>query len=94
MQCVLPSGHLGDHAFPKDEEPIKESPALLKQVGGNHYKDLAIQPVEFCQRNRFGYCESAAIKYISRHRGKGTGAEDIRKAIHYLELLLEIEYKS
>jgi len=68
-----------------------ESP-LDKQVGGTHYKDLAIQPVEFCQKNRFGYCESAAIKYISRHKGKGQ-AEDIRKAIHYLELLLEIEYK-
>ena len=86
--CTLPLGHEGAHLF----KQISETPAMSAQVGGDHYKNLPIQPVEFCQKNRFGCCESAAIKYISRHRGKN-GAEDIRKAIHYLELLLEIEYK-
>ena len=65
--------------------------ALEKQVGGDHYKQMAIQPTEYCQKNKFNHCESSAIKYISRHAAKG-GAEDIRKAIHFLELLLEIEY--
>jgi len=65
--------------------------ALKKQVSGSHYKDYPIQPVEFLQRNELNYCESAAIKYVCRHREKN-GAEDIRKAIHYLQLLLEIEY--
>ena len=40
--------------------------ALKTQVGGSHYKDMAIQPIEYCQKNRLGYCESNAIKYISR----------------------------
>lgn len=65
--------------------------SLNKQVGGSHYKKFAIQPVEFCQRNGLGYCESAVVKYVSRHREKN-GREDIEKAIHYLQLLLEIEY--
>lgn len=65
--------------------------ALATQVGGDHYKKLAIQPVEFCQVNGLHYCESAAVKYVCRHRDKD-GAKDIRKAIHYLNLLLELEY--
>lgn len=65
--------------------------ALEKQVGGSHYKDFAIQPAEFCQRNRLPYCEANVIKYVSRHRQKN-GADDIKKAIHYLEMLLEMEY--
>lgn len=65
---------------------------LQTQVGGAHYKDFAIQPVEFCQRNGLRYCEANAIKYVCRHRLKGSGRQDIEKAIHYLQLLLEIEY--
>ena len=64
-----------------------------RQVGGDHYRSLAIQPVEFIQRNSFNYCEAAAIKYICRHRAKN-GRQDIEKAIHYLELLLELEYET
>lgn len=65
--------------------------ALEKQVGGTHYKDMPIQHAEFCQRNRIPWCEAAAIKYICRHKKKN-GRQDIEKAIHYLELLLELEY--
>ena len=68
-----------------------ETPALAAQVAGNHYKNLPIQPVEFCQKNKLTYCESAVIKYVTRHRENGK-SEDIRKAIHFLELLLELEY--
>jgi len=64
---------------------------LHKQEGGTHYKDNAIQPVEYCQRNGLGFCESSVVKYVSRHQMKGK-AQDIRKAIHFLELLLEIDY--
>lgn len=67
------------------------SNAFETQVGGNHYKDLPVQPVHFCQLNKLGYCESAAIKYIVRH-GRKNGKQDIEKAIHYLQLLIEIEY--
>lgn len=65
--------------------------ALNKQEGGNHYKNFAIQPVEFCQKNNLGYIESSVIKYVCRHWEKN-GAQDIKKAIHFLELLLELEY--
>ncbi len=61
------------------------------QVGGSHYRDLAIQPSEFIHRNRLGWCEGNVIKYVSRHRAKN-GKEDLLKALHYLNLLLEWEY--
>lgn len=65
--------------------------AMQRQEGGLHYKFLPIQPIEFCQKNHLNYCESNVIKYVCRHKNKN-GAEDIRKAIHNLELLLELEY--
>lgn len=65
--------------------------ALDVQVGGGHYKDLAIQPVEFIHKNGIGFCEGSAIKYLTRHRAKG-GADDVRKAMHFCRLILELEY--
>lgn len=65
--------------------------ALHGQVGGRHYKGLAIQPAEYCQRNRLPYCESSVVRYVTRHREKN-GRQDIEKAIHCLQILLEIEY--
>ena len=66
--------------------------ATQKQVGGSHYKDMPIQPVEYSQRNNLNFIEGCVIKYVSRHRSKN-GAEDIEKAIHFLNLLLELEYE-
>lgn len=65
--------------------------ALASQVGGDHYKRYAIQPVEFITKNKLGFCEGNAIKYLCRH-GDKNGAQDLRKAIHYIELLLQMEY--
>jgi len=62
--------------------------ALDSQIGGNHYK-LPMQPVEFIYKNQLDYLRGNVIKYVTR---KKNGAEDIRKAIHYCELLLELEY--
>ena len=61
-----------------------------QQVGGDHYRDMAIQPVEFIYHNGIGYFEGAAIKYLSRWKSKG-GIEDLQKAKHYIELLIEME---
>lgn len=61
------------------------------QVGGNHYKDLAIQPVEYIHRNGLGFCEGCVVKYVSRHRNKN-GKQDLQKAIHFLEMLIAMEY--
>lgn len=68
-----------------------ENSPSKKQVGGNHYKEMAIQPIEFIEKNRIPYIEGNIIKYACRHRKKN-GAEDIKKIIHYAELLLELEY--
>jgi len=67
--------------------------ASEKQIGGCHYKDMPIQPSEYIYRNGLNWYEGNAIKYITRHRVKG-GQQDIEKAIHYLELLLEQEYSA
>jgi hypothetical protein len=58
------------------------------QIGGTHYKDMAIQPIEFIHANKLGFCEGNAIKYICRYKDKG-GVQDLEKAIHYLQLLIE-----
>ena len=61
---------------------------LNKQIGGNHYKDMKIQPTEFIVANDIPYREANIIKYVCRHKSKN-GKEDIQKAMHYLEMLLE-----
>ena len=58
-----------------------------KQVGGSHYQ-LPIQPIDYIVQNDIPYREGNAIKYITRHRSKN-GKQDIEKAIHYLEMILE-----
>jgi hypothetical protein len=65
--------------------------ALDKQVGGQHYASMKIQPVEFITANNLGFLEGNVVKYICRHQSKN-GAEDIKKAIHYCELLLQTKY--
>lgn len=65
--------------------------ALAIQEGGSHYKSMAIQPVEFITKNSIPYLEGNVIKYVSRHSAKN-GIEDIKKAIHYLQLIAELRY--
>lgn len=62
--------------------------ALDVQVGGGHYKEAAIQPIEFILANDIGFCEGNVIKYVYRY-SKKNGIEDLKKAKHYLELLIE-----
>ncbi|WP_396957683.1 DUF3310 domain-containing protein [Nitrosomonas sp.] len=64
--------------------------ALDHQEGGDHYKNMAIQPVEYIFKNGLGYFEGNVIKYISRHSKKG-GVNDLKKARHYIDLLIELE---
>ena len=65
--------------------------SMQLQVGGSHYKDAAIQPVEFIHKNKLGFCEGNVVKYISRHKEKG-GINDLLKAKHYIDLLIDMEY--
>ena len=64
--------------------------ALNKQVGGGHYKDLKIQPIEFIHANNLSYIEGCVIKYITRWRNKN-GVEDLEKIKHYIDLLIDLE---
>lgn len=64
--------------------------AFKEQTGGSHYKDLPIQPVEYIYRNNIGFCEGNVIKYVTRWRSKN-GLEDLKKARHFLDLLIEME---
>jgi len=81
-----------DKGFKKTDLQKEAMKATLKQVGGNHYKDCKVQPIEYIVGNDLTFCEGNAIKYITRHRRKGEGRRDIEKAIHYLEMILETEY--
>ena len=60
------------------------------QVGGSHYRDMAIQPIEFIHRNGIGFIEGSVIKYVCRWRKKN-GIEDLNKAKHFINLLIEME---
>ena len=59
-------------------------------MGGSHYKDMAITPREYAKKNNLGIDEFNIIKYVSRFRSKN-GVEDLRKARHYLDMLIEEE---
>lgn len=72
----------------RDEEVKK---ATDVQIGGNHYKKFKIQPVEFCILNGIGFGEGNVIKYVCRHKFKN-GLEDLKKARHYIDLLIQLEY--
>ena len=82
-----------DKGFIKTDLKKQALKATLKQVGGSHYKDCKIQPVEYIVGNDLTFLEGNIIKYVTRHRRKGEGRKDIEKVIHYAEMILEMEYK-
>ena len=67
-----------------------EGGALREQVGGDHYSKLAIQPVEYINKNNLTYLQGNVIKYITRYKDKN-GLQDLQKAKHYVEMLIELE---
>jgi hypothetical protein len=65
--------------------------AINEQVGGDHYKHMPIQPMEYSMKNNLNACQHTAIKYVTRYKVKG-GKQDLLKAIHCIEMLIEMEY--
>ena len=63
----------------------------MSSTDPKHYADQKIQPIEYIVSNSLNFMEGNVLKYVTRHRDKN-GAEDIKKAIRYLEFLLEAEY--
>jgi hypothetical protein len=64
---------------------------FFKQIGGAHYKKYKIQPSKFINDNKILFAEGNAIKYICRHQDKGK-KQDLLKAIHYIEMIIERDY--
>lgn len=70
----------------------KAAGSLAVQEGGDHYKKMKIQPVEYIHVNGIPFIEGCVIKYVTRWRDKG-GVEDLRKARHFIDMLIELEMK-
>lgn len=68
----------------------RKAKANDKQVGGTHYKDQQIEVWDYVVQNDIAYLEGNIIKYVSRHKAKN-GLNDLKKAQHYLEKLIEVE---
>ena len=83
--------YLGKAAEEIEEGMTDANKPSGRQVGGNHYKNYPIQPVEYALANKLNYAQSNVVKYVTRYKDKN-GKEDLLKAIHYLELLVELEY--
>lgn len=71
------------------DSPFDFAQANAVQVGGEHYKKNAIQPWDYITSNQLGYLEGNIVKYVSRWKDKG-GRQDLEKARHYLDKLLEV----
>ena len=69
------------------------SDSLKVQIAGDHYKKMAIQPIEYIHKNGLGFIEGNVVKYITRWKTKN-GIEDLKKAKHYIELLIDMESKN
>lgn len=81
-----------DYTVEPEHEIERTNSALSEQVDGTHYKGFVIQPVEFIHKNKIGFCEGSAIKYLCRWRDKG-GIKDLNKAKHFIDMLIELESK-
>jgi len=79
-------------AFADIVSTMRDSSALNKQVAGDHYRKMKIQPVEFIHANNIPFIEGCIIKYAARWSDKG-GIKDIEKIIHFAQLLIELETK-
>ena len=80
------------HGFTQPEElPFVGDNAWNKQIGGDHYKKLAIQPMEYALQNKLDYAQANVVKYVTRHADKN-GKQDLLKAIHNIELMIAHYY--
>lgn len=87
----------GKYTIPVDgpSKTIQVAPpsAMDVQVGGDHYKKLKIQPMEYSMANGLDACQHTIVKYVTRFRDKG-GIADLEKARHCIDMLIEFERKA
>jgi hypothetical protein len=74
----------------RSEKQAAQQNARAVQIGGDHYKKFAIQPIDFIEANGLSYSVGNIIKYCVRYQSKN-GVQDLRKARHYLDMLIERE---
>lgn len=65
--------------------------AFAIQVGGDHYRRYPIQPIQYARQNNLDAMQFSVVKYVTRHKDKN-GIQDIRKAIHFLQMIAEYDY--
>jgi hypothetical protein len=80
-----------DNQDTSDSQKHNNTVKTLQNQGGKHYQGFVIQPAEFIIKNNLPFAEGNVVKYTLRHTKKN-GAEDIKKAIHYLKMILEMQY--
>ena len=66
--------------------------ALDKQVGGDHYKNFKIQPIEFSTLNNLGFIEGCIVKRICRYQSQEDPIKDLDKIIHEIQIIKEVRY--
>ncbi len=81
-----------DALINNERQPNIYKEALKRQVGGDHYSRMKIQPAVYADANDLDFLQGLVVKYISRHKNKD-GKKDIQKIIHTCELILELQYK-
>jgi hypothetical protein len=80
----------GKYALNSD---ISTESAIDKQIGGNHYKQYQIQPIEFIVKNKLDFIQGNIIKYALRNKVGENPNEKWDKIIHYCELAKELQNK-
>jgi len=88
-QAELAANQLACDDGPMAAEPVSKSP-LQTQIGGDHYTKLAIQPMQYSMKNGLDPLQHTIIKYVTRFRDKA-GIEDLEKAKHCIDMLIEFE---
>lgn len=72
---------------------MEANSSFSSQVGGSHYKDFPIQPLEFIVKNNLDFLQGNVVKYVVRYKVKN-GLEDLKKARHYLDMMIELMEKN
>jgi len=81
--------HLPNEVGPMINEWIEKAQSALNvQEGGDHYKRMKIQPIEYITANNLSFIEGSVVKYISRWKNKN-GIQDLKKARHFIDILIE-----
>lgn len=85
--------HLQNNSGQERQRAVVEDRATDTQIGGDHYKTCAIQPVEYIEANGLPFLEGCVVKRVTRHaKPTGKGLQDIDKAIHELQLIRQLRY--